>query len=77
MMDGHAVLVDRGAGWVSGFSDDMYLDAEEKLLYGPDGLLVGADLAVKVKEPQVSELSMLRPRLVLFTYPHLAGAPRA
>ncbi|HET6794503.1 MAG TPA: alanine dehydrogenase, partial [Acidimicrobiales bacterium] len=35
----------------------------------------GAELVVKVKEPQTSELARLRPDLTLFTYLHLAAYP--
>ena len=35
----------------------------------------GAELVVKVKEPQPDELAHLRPGLVLFTYLHLAAYP--
>jgi alanine dehydrogenase len=35
----------------------------------------GADMIVKVKEPQPSEIAMLQPRHVLFTYLHLAAYP--
>ena len=34
-----------------------------------------AELVLKVKEPQASELAFLRPDLVLFTYLHLAAYP--
>ena len=73
--DGHTVLVERGAGWGSGFADDMYLEAGARLLSGPEDLFASADLVVKVKEPLVSEYPMLRPGLILFTYLHLAGIP--
>ena len=33
-----------------------------------------ADLVVKVKEPQASEFSLLRPGQILFTYLHLAAS---
>ncbi|MBV8961034.1 MAG: alanine dehydrogenase, partial [Actinobacteria bacterium] len=36
----------------------------------------GAELVVKVKEPQPDELAFLRPDLVLFTYLHLAAYPK-
>ena len=34
-----------------------------------------ADMIIKVKEPQVNEISMLRPDQILFTYLHLAAEP--
>src|SRR5207245_719254 len=35
----------------------------------------GAEVVVKVKEPQPDELARLRPDLILFTYLHLAAYP--
>jgi alanine dehydrogenase len=34
-----------------------------------------AELVLKVKEPQASEVDLLRPEVALFTYLHLAPAP--
>src|SRR6202000_1830819 len=38
-------------------------------------VFAGAELIVKVKEPQLAECQMLRPGQVLFTYLHLAADP--
>jgi len=73
---GHAVLVERGAGKGSGFSDDAYEAAGGSLVSGAEKIWAEVDVLVKVKEPVGPELALLRPGLVLFTYLHLAANPR-
>jgi len=70
---GHRVLVQRGAGMGSGFSDEEYTRAGAELVEGVAPVFAGADLIVKVKEPQPVEVAMLRPGQILFTYLHLAA----
>ena len=36
-------------------------------------MFAGADMIVKVKEPQAQEIALLEPRHLLFTYLHLAA----
>lgn len=72
---GHTVLVERGAGQGSGFSDDRYGDAGATLLDTPQEVATACDLLVKVKEPTPAEYGLLRSGLILFTYLHLAALP--
>jgi alanine dehydrogenase len=71
--DGHQVLVQAGAGDDSSLPDADYAAAGAKIVTADDAW--AAELVVKVKEPQPSELAYLRPDLVLFTYLHLAAEP--
>ena len=72
---GHEVWVETNAGEGSGFSDAQYEAAgAEIVLTNADAW--GAQMVVKVKEPQPSEYDFLRPDLVLFTYLHLAAEER-
>jgi alanine dehydrogenase len=71
---GHQVLVQRGAGLGSGFSDAEY-EAAGASLVETAAEVAGVDLLVKVKEPQPTEFSLLRRGLILFTYLHLAPLP--
>ena len=71
---GHEVCVERGAGEGSGFDDDAYEDAGSCLVDTAEAWS-GVDLIVKVKEPNVSEIGLLRDGQTLFCYLHLAGAP--
>ncbi|NLE74795.1 MAG: alanine dehydrogenase [Actinobacteria bacterium] len=68
----HAVYVEMGAGLGSRFSDAAYENAGAVMV--PDGRAVfeRAELLLKIKEPQPTELALLEPRHILFTYLHLA-----
>jgi alanine dehydrogenase len=70
---GHQVLVEAGAGTGSGFPDEEYRNAGAKLVPGAAEVFAGADLIVKVKEPQPVEVARLRKGQILFTYLHLAA----
>ena len=69
---GHEVLVERGAGEGSAFSDDAYAAAGARIATA-DEVWEEAELLLKVKEPIAVEYGRLRPDLVLFTYLHLAA----
>ena len=70
---GHRVLVERGAGEGSAI-DDTELKAVGAELVDEEQAW-SAQVVVKVKEPQPSELRYLRADLILFTYLHLAAYP--
>ena len=73
---GHQVLVQSAAGAAIGLADEDYRAAGATLV--PDAATVFAqvELIVKVKEPQASELPLLRPGQILYTYLHLAPDPK-
>lgn len=71
---GHRVLVQRGAGVGSGFSDAQYRAAGAQLVAAARDVWTRADMVVKVKEPLPAEYRFLREGLVLFTYLHLAAS---
>ncbi len=72
--DGHTVLVERGAGLGSGFDDARYTAAGAKVVDSATAVFSQADMIVKVKEPQASEIAMLRKGQVVFTYFHFAAS---
>ena len=72
---GHEVLVETGAGTGSGFADAEYAAAGARVVTDAAAVFAGADMIVKVKEPQAAERKMLRDGQVLFTYLHLAPDP--
>ena len=72
---GHRVLVQRGAGSGSGFTDDAYRSVGAQLC-GVEEVFAESELILKVKEPQPVEVERLSARHTLFTYLHLAAAPR-
>ena len=69
---GHRVLVERGAGEGSGFSDEEYRSAGAELVFSPDEVW-NVEMVLKVKEPIEPEFKFLREGLLLFTYLHLAN----
>lgn len=71
---GHKVLVEREAGRGSGIIDRTYQGAGAELVDSGAEIWSKADLVMKVKEPQASELSLLRRGQILFTYLHLAAS---
>ncbi|HMF35750.1 MAG TPA: alanine dehydrogenase, partial [Isosphaeraceae bacterium] len=70
---GHQVLIEAGAGQGSGIVDAQYTAAGATIVASAGEIWAGADLIVKVKEPQTSEWSLLRPDQVVFTYFHFAA----
>src|SRR6202158_2505692 len=73
---GHTVIVQRGAGVGSGFSDGDYRAAGARIADSAATVWARASMVLKVKEPQPSEYKFLRPGLILFTYLHLAAERR-
>ncbi|PYQ28405.1 MAG: alanine dehydrogenase [Acidobacteria bacterium] len=73
--DGHQVLVQKGAGNGSGFSDEEYRAAGATILPDADAVYEQAEMIVKVKEPIDPDLKRLRDGQLLFTYLHLAPVP--
>lgn len=72
---GHRVVVETGAGIGIGADDDTYRAAGAEIAATAAEVFAGADMIVKVKEPQAPERAMLRPDQILFTYLHLAPDP--
>lgn len=70
---GHAVAVQSGAGLGIDFGDADYVAAGATILPDAAAVFAGSDMIVKVKEPQPSEIALLEPRHLLFTYLHLAA----
>lgn len=73
MKRGHNVFVQRGAGEGSSYSDEQYEKVGAVIADDAAAVFAEAEMIVKVKEPQPSEIAMLEPRHLLFTYLHLAA----
>lgn len=71
---GHQVLVQRGAGLGASYDDALYQAAGAEIVDTAAEVFARAKMIVKVKEPQPSEIAMLRPDHLLFTYLHLAAS---
>lgn len=72
---GHRVLVEAGAGDGSAITDHDYTAQGAALVPDAETVFAEADVVLKVKEPQPSEVALLRRDAVLFTYLHLAPDP--
>ncbi|MEO7602250.1 MAG: alanine dehydrogenase [Sphingomicrobium sp.] len=72
---GHEVLVETRAGTGIDFSDKSYEKVGATILPTAADVFDKAEMIVKVKEPQASEIAMLRRHHLLFTYLHLAPDP--
>ena len=70
---GHQVLIEKGAGEGSGFSDEEYKAAGATLIADAAEVWKSVDMMVKVKEPLEEEYSLFHEGLILYTYLHLAA----
>lgn len=73
--NGHQVMVEENAGLPIDLGNDKYREAGAQIVDTPEEIFAQADLIVKVKEPQKSEIPLLREDQVIFTYLHLAPDP--
>lgn len=71
---GHQLVVEKGAGLGSGFTDDFYEDAGATMLDTADEVWAQAEMIMKVKEPIAPEWPRMRPGQVIFTYFHFAAS---
>jgi alanine dehydrogenase len=72
---GHEVIVQAGAGMGSTIPDGEYTAQGARIAPDAAAVFEEAELILGVKEPQPSEVEMLRPDHLLFTYLHLAPDP--
>jgi len=70
----HEVLVQDNGGFEAGFTNEDYIKAGAKIIKTPEEIFKTAELIVKVKEPQMSEVDMIREGQIIYTYLHLAAA---
>jgi len=70
---GHEILIEKGAGFSSGFSDDNYQTIGCKIVNSAKDIFQNAEMVVKVKEPQPEEVAMCSSRTTLLTYFHFAA----
>mgnify|MGYP001224502980 CR=1 FL=1 len=71
---GHKVLIQKNGGFEAGFDDSDYEKAGGKIVLKAEDIFNDAEIIVKVKEPQLNEVKMIRENQIIFTYLHLAAA---
>lgn len=72
--NGHEVMVEKGAGNGSGFSDDQYEEAGATIVDDIDELWEQAEMIMKVKEPIAVEYDRMQEGQIIFTYFHFAAS---
>ena len=72
--NGHEVLIENNAGYEAGFENNQYISSGAKIIDQAEDIFNDSDIIVKVKEPQVDEIKMIRENQIIFTYLHLAAA---
>jgi alanine dehydrogenase len=72
---GHEVLVQAGAGEGSAIADSSYEAQGATIVPDAAAVFEAAEMILHVKELQPTEIEMLRPGQLLFTYLHLAPDP--
>jgi alanine dehydrogenase len=70
---GHSVMLETGAGVLSGYPDSRYQAVGAEIVGDAPSLYNDADLIIKVKEPYGAEPEMLREGQLLFCFLHLAA----
>jgi len=72
--NGHEVLVESNGGFEAGFYNDQYKNVGAKIIDKAEDIFNDTDIIVKVKEPLLNEVKMIRENQIIFTYLHLAAA---
>ncbi len=71
---GHKVLIQSNGGFEAGFSNEDYINAGASIIESPEEIFNKSEIIVKVKEPQMNEVKMIREDQIIYTYLHLAAA---
>ena len=74
--DNHTVLIQNNAGIGAGFSNNDYKISGAKIVNSAEDIFNDSEMIIKVKEPQMNEVEMLKENQILFTYLHLSAAPQ-
>ena len=72
---GHEVIIEDGAGEGSAIPNTSYEAQGARILPDASSVFEAAEMILHVKELQASEIEMLKPGHLLFTYLHLAPDP--
>lgn len=73
---GHTVMIEKGAGIGSGFSDESYQKTGGIIVADKKELFDKAEMIIKVKEPLEAEYELFHEGQILYTYLHLAPEPK-
>jgi alanine dehydrogenase len=73
---GHEVSVQKGAGLLSGFSDQAYKQVGCTMENNILEVYKSSEMIIKVKEPIEKEYKLIQPNQLLFTYFHFASSKK-
>ena len=71
---GHTLLIENNSGLEAGFTNEDYQNVGAKIIDKAQDIFSKSEIIVKVKEPQISEVKMIKEDQIIFTYLHLAAA---
>ncbi len=71
---GNEVMVENNGGFEAGFDNDQYKKAGAKIVDKAEDIFNDSEIIVKVKEPLLNEVKMIKENQIVFTYLHLAAA---
>ena len=71
---GHHLIVQKGAGELSGIADNEYVAVGCEIASDIKSVYTLAEMIVKVKEPMPQEYPLIQPGQLLFTYFHFASS---
>ena len=71
---GHQVIIEKGAGLGSGFTDDYYEKVGARSIDSAADVWSAAEMIMKVKEPTPPEWPRMKSGQVIFTYFHFAAS---
>ena len=74
--NGHKVLIENNGGFEAGFDNEQYKIAGASIVDNVEDIFNDAEIIVKVKEPLINEVKMIRENQIIFTYLHLAAAKK-
>ena len=74
VLEGNEVLIENNGGYEAGFENDQYKNAGAIIIDKAEDIFNDAEIIVKVKEPLMNEVKMIRENQIVFTYLHLAAA---
>ena len=72
--NGHNVYVEKGAGFGSGFSDDLYENVGAKICSSIEEVYSKSEMIIKVKEPLKKEYNLIKKNQIIYTFFHFASS---
>jgi len=76
IQSGHSVSIQKGAGLLSGISDNEYIHVGCELAPDIESVYNNAEMIIKVKEPIDKEYNLIKEGQLLFTYFHFASSEK-